>query len=81
MHPIDPTADCIEGVRVVYGAGQPEYRPLPAIRDRQGRVMTEWELDEVDRAVIARGGRIRLWVWTFNGPLQPVAVEAVQCED
>jgi hypothetical protein len=43
-----------------------------------GRVVTEWEPTEEERARIAAGERIRLSVWTFNSPLQPVLLEVTE---
>lgn len=61
--------------RVVFGANQPEYFPLPAILFPDGKILTEWEVTEEERGRIARGERIRLWIWTGGQPLQPVALE------
>ena len=60
---------------VEFAKHQREYRTLPALQWRDGKVLTEWELTEEERAAIARGENIRLWVWTFNKPLQPIALE------
>lgn len=58
--------------RVVIGADQSEYVPLPSILFPDGKILTEWELSEAERDRIARGERIRLWIWTGGQPLQPV---------
>lgn len=64
-----------EGTRaVVFAKDQPEYLPLPALVFPDGRVLTEWRFSEEERAAIARGENLRLWVWTFGRPLQPVAL-------
>ena len=54
---------------------QPEYRTLPALVYKDGKILTEWSLSESERALIARGENIRLWIWSFGQPLQPVALE------
>lgn len=64
-----------DAVRVIYAANQDEYAALPATVDAAGVVMTEWELTAEELAMILEGGRVRLWVWTFNRPLQPLALE------
>lgn len=67
-----------DAVRVVFAANQPQYDPLPAAIDAKGLVMTEWEFSAEDLAVILNGGRLRLWLWTFRQPLQPVQLEVVE---
>ena len=76
----EPTAMSEDARRVIYAANQPEYLPLPALVFPDGKVLTEWEPTEAERLAIAHGEHIRLWIWTFNGPLQPVAIE-VTSED
>jgi hypothetical protein len=60
---------------VVFAKNQPQYDPLPALVYADGKLMTEWKLTEEERERIAHGENIRLWIWTFNRPLQPVALE------
>lgn len=62
------------GESVVFGANQPEYEPLPALRFQDGRVRMEFAPSEAERAAIGRGENIRLWQWT-RGALQPVLLE------
>lgn len=59
---------------------QPEYQTLPAVVFRDGKVLTEWALTEVERAALVRGENIRLWIWACGQPLQPIALE-VTSED
>lgn len=73
MNPVVPT--CSRGEHKIYGAGQPEYDPLPAVLLADGQVITEWQLTEAERDLIARGENIRLTLMTFGGPLQPVYLE------
>lgn len=76
--------NCVEpalhvGARlVVLAKDQPEYTPLPASVDAEGLVMTEWEptADELER--LFRGGRIRLWTWTFGHRFQPVMLQVTE---
>lgn len=75
MTPVEPGAVHPGARLVTFGAGQPQYDPLPAAVDAAGVVLTEWEptADELDR--ILSGGRVRLWVHTFGAPIQPVCLE------
>lgn len=78
MIPVTPQGT-LEGARLVhFGAQQPEYHTLPALVDRNGVVMAEFELDASELDRVCRGGRVRLWVYTFGRPLQPVAVEIAE---
>lgn len=77
MTPVEPQASHNGARRVVFAKDQPEYIPLPAAVSPDGVVLTEWELSASDLATLLNGGRVRLWVYTFNKPLQPVFIEAV----
>lgn len=78
MKPVAP-ANLPEGAQlVVIARDQPEYLPLPAAVSPDGCVMTEWELSAEDLAKVVNGGRVRLWVWTFRQPLQPVMLEVTE---
>jgi len=55
-----------EGARlIVFARNQPEYTPLPALTFPDGRVLTEWSFSEEERAAIARGENLRLWIWLY----------------
>lgn len=74
MDPVEQFA--VDGARpIVFAKDQPEYRQLPALIYPDGRVRTEWAPTDEERLAIAHGENIRLWIWTFNRPLQPVAIE------
>jgi hypothetical protein len=62
------------GYNVVFGEGQPEYQPLPALRvpGPQGEVITCWELTEDEIKQIAHSGVIYFKQLTFNQSLQPI---------
>lgn len=60
---------------------QPEYLTLPALVFNDGRVMTEWQLSQEELGRLQRGERLRLWIWTFGHPLQPVALEVTSEEN
>jgi hypothetical protein len=77
MKPVTPQTLHENATLVVYAEDQPQYCPFPVSRDPEGLLMTEWEPNEEERAVLAAGGRIRLWVNTFNQPLPPLRMEAV----
>lgn len=65
---------------VVYGEGQKEYLPLPALRFDDGTVVMCWKLSwkELFKVMFRR----KIWVslLTFNHPLQPISV-SVDHED
>lgn len=65
---------------VTFAKDQPEYTPLPALVFADGKVMTEWALSAEECARLQRGERLRLWIWTYGQPLQPVALEVTSEE-
>lgn len=78
MIPIVPKG-CHEGAKpIIFAKDQPEYDPLPAMVDARGLVLTEWELTAEELATIMNGGRLRLWIYTFRHPLQPIRLEVVE---
>lgn len=60
---------------VIFAKDQPEYLPLPALLYADGKILTEWTFSEDERAAVARGENLRLWIWTFGKPLQPIALQ------
>jgi hypothetical protein len=58
-----------------YAKDQPEYIPLPAFRDDQGRVISCWKLTPEEIAKISETGIIWVSLLTFNQPLQPIRLD------
>lgn len=79
MEPVEPTT--LVGDPIVFAKDQPEYRPLPARKTSEGKVITEWQLTDEERWRIAHGENIRLTMLTFNLPLQPVLLEVTSEQD
>lgn len=48
----------IQEANVVYGEGQPEYKPLPAHKTKEGQAIFCFELDEAERKKNSQNGRI-----------------------
>lgn len=76
MKPVAPVIPGADLAHIIFGAAQPDYIPLPAIRvdGSEGEVITRWELSDEDRARLAAGGSVYLRIWTFGLSLQPVLV-------
>lgn len=85
MLPVDQF-ETPDATLVVFAKDQPEYTPLPALRFPDGKILTEWSFSEEERAAVARGENIRLWIWLYPPhcdrcglvlppKLQPVALE------
>lgn len=81
MTPVTPvlTVELVPD-EVVYAKDQPEYMPLPVLRNQAGVVLSRWKLTEAERKAVADGADIFLSVWTFNGPLQPIRLEIEGCD-
>ena len=58
---------------VVFGEGQPEYTPLPALLYPDGTILIEWTFTEEERHRIAQGETIRHWIW------KPARQQCAQC--
>lgn len=63
-----------KGCNKVFGKGQEGYQPLPAIvlDDKQGTVITGWELSEKEREEVQEEGIVYLQQLTFGRHFQPV---------
>lgn len=74
MMPVSPVVKQLELFEVVFGAGQPEYTPLPALIGKapEHSVISRWELTDDERRLIADGGSIFLIQSTFGDYFHPV---------
>lgn len=81
MTPVSPvlTEEFME-LEVTYAKEQPEYAPLPVIRNSTGVVLSRWKLTDAEREAVANGADVFLSIWTFNQPLQPLRVEIGECD-
>ena len=63
-----------KGQNIVFGANQPEYRPLPALKINgpEGEVITCWQMTDEEIEAIVQNKCIYFKQLTFNGPLQPI---------
>lgn len=57
---------------VVYAKDQPEYQPLPVLKDQDGAVVSCWKLSFKEVLQIIFRRKLWLCMQTFNAPLQPV---------
>ena len=77
MKPISPVIPgYVDPAETIFGQDQPEYIPLPAWRDSNGRIVTRWNVGFRERLRILLFGDIWLTMLTFNQPLQPVMLDA-----
>jgi len=75
MVPVAPTEIHVDAERITFAKDQPPYAPIHAAMDKDGLVLTEWEPTAEELALLMNGSRIRIWVFTFRKPLQPLTVE------
>lgn len=76
MTPISPVIEKDENYdgplpEVVYAKNQPEYIPLPVVKERSGIVTSRWKLTWKERFRALIRGHIYLQIHTFNSALQP----------
>jgi hypothetical protein len=82
MQPTTPVlAEEFQDKEVVYAKDQPEYNPLPTLRNQDGVVLSRWKLTEAERKAVAEGADILLSLHTFNQPLQPILMEVITSAD
>lgn len=77
MKPISPVVPGLEVYEQTFGAGQPQYDPLPCLRSDETNhysVMSRWQLTPEERKAIADGADIYLTQLTFLHPYQPTAL-------
>lgn len=67
-------ADTFAETNTVYAKDQPQYRQLPAFRERNatGCVVTCWRLPFWERVKVLFTGQLWCSIMTFNRPLQPL---------
>ncbi len=61
-----------EGQNCTFAENQPEYKPLPAYKTRDGKVVSCWELTFREKLKLLFGFKLFIWISTFNMPLQPL---------
>lgn len=83
MEPVNVGMPVPEGwEEVTYAKDQPEYRPLPSLRDPrdpQGRILTRWTFTPEEREAIAAGADLYLQVLTFRQSLMPLLPIVGEC--
>jgi len=67
MEPIE-----FKGANVAFGENQPEYNQLPALRKKDGKVVTCWGLTWRERIKILFTGKMWISLHTFNNPITPM---------
>lgn len=72
MKPVSPVIRGAGGAEIVFAKDQPQYIPLPALRNQRGIVTTRWKLTMLERLKVLFGGSIFLQISTCESPLQPV---------
>lgn len=54
-----------------FAENQKEYLPLPAYKDKEGNIISLWQLTIIERIRILITGKLWIHILTFNKPLQP----------
>jgi hypothetical protein len=65
---------------VVYAKDQPQYLPLPVVKEANGVVTARWHMSLRERLVALFHGDVYVQINTFNKPLQPSRVFVVPPE-
>jgi len=56
---------------IIIAKDQPQYNPMPAYIDDEGKVLCCWKLTFIDRLKILFSGKIWHLIMTFKTPIQP----------
>jgi len=79
MRSISPVVPGFEHLEIVLAKNQPEFDPLPALPvDDAQKVITRWRFSWRERLQVLFRGDLYLWIWTFQRPVQPVALEVIR---
>lgn len=61
---------------IIFGATQPQYVPLPALRSADGVVTSRWRLTWRERVLVLFSGNLWIQQMTCGTKLQPVKLRA-----
>lgn len=71
-----PVIEELQAFEMCIAKDQPEYLPLPSLVDqRDGRVMSRWELTDEERKQIAEGADVFVTIYALEGKITPMKVE------
>jgi hypothetical protein len=73
-NPVSPIIQGFADQEIIYAKDQPQYKPLPVLKKADGVLLSRWRFTDEECAAITNGADIFLMNWTFNQPLQPVAI-------
>ena len=62
----------------IYAKDQPQYTPLPALKNAEGDVIMCFELSDEEIKEIVETKKIWLGMKTFNNPLQPIFLSTIK---
>jgi len=72
MKPIENTVLRKGYVHTVFAKDQVQYFQLPAQKNREGVVFTEWRFSLLEKIKVMFGCPLHVKLLTFNKPLQPI---------
>ena len=64
---------------IILAKDQPEYKKLPALRNRDGVFLSRWKFSDAERAAIAAGADLFLAVWA-GSTFPPLMLEIGECD-
>ena len=81
MKPYSPVINGMEMMETVYAKDQPQYTPLPTLKNSQHHVLSRFKLTDAERTAIFEGADIYVCVLTFGQPLQPFMISVEHPDD
>ncbi len=73
-------AEEFQDKEVTYAKTSTVYTPLPTVKKLDGTILSRWKLTDEERAAVAGGADIFLYVWTNNEYLQPIRLEVAEAD-
>lgn len=80
MNLVSPVVPGLKEYETKIGA-ENDPEAVPILRSPEGVVLTRWTLSDDERAAIASGADVFLWVSTANQPFHPVKLEVTGPDD
>ena len=77
MQPMSPVVAGSTLSEIIFAKDQPQYRPLPVLKDINGTLVSRWRLGWIERLRVLFRGDLYLTIMTFNKPLQPVLLGTI----
>lgn len=81
MKPHSPVIPGMEMMETVYAKDQPQYVPLPTLKNSEHQILARFKLTDKERTDLFEGADIYVCVLTYGHPLQPFMISVEHPDD